>query len=146
MSGFVPWVGWALGMLWVWWPQLSSGLASMPDLLRDPRLVNYTLEHGYRWWLGDPLHAAFWQTPLFHPQPNVTAYTDVMIGVGPLYWAWRELGAAADTAFQLWMLACFALNYAAAFGLLRRGLALSTPAATFGCGWKSGVCQKAACS
>jgi hypothetical protein len=119
-------------MLWVWWPQVSSALDLMPDLRLDPRLVNYTLEHGYLWWSGDPLHAQFWHIPLFYPQLHVTAYTDVMIGVGPLYWVWREFGAAPDTAFQLWMMTCFTLNFAAAHYLLRRGFGLSVTATCFG--------------
>ncbi len=104
----------------------------MPALLRDPRLVNYTLEHGFRWVMQYPLHAEFWQTPLFYPQPNVTAYTDVLIGAGPVYWLWRWLGAEPDTALQLWMVVCSSLNFAASFVLLSRGLRVSVAAATLG--------------
>lgn len=121
-----------LGIVWVYWPQWTSGFQSMPALLRDPRLVNYTLEHGFRWVMQYPLHADFWQTPLFYPQPGVTAYTDVLIGAGPAYWFWRWLGAEPDTALQLWMVACSALNFAASYQLLSRGLRVGVAAATLG--------------
>lgn len=102
-------------------PQLASGLRLMIGLQRDPRLVNYTLEHGYRWVMRYPLHSDFWQTPLFYPYPNVTAFTDLLVGLGPLYWIWRWLGAEPDTAFQLWLLLCWSLNFWVAYLLLRRG-------------------------
>jgi hypothetical protein len=128
----IPLASCLLGIAWVYWPQWSTGFQSMPDLLRDPRLVNYTLEHGFRWVMQYPLHAEFWQTPLYYPQPNVTAYTDVLIGTGPLYWMWRWLGAEPDTALQLWMVGCSSLNFVAAFQLLSRGLRVSVPAAALG--------------
>ncbi|MGE4608029.1 MAG: hypothetical protein AAEJ52_14905, partial [Myxococcota bacterium] len=128
----MPFVFCALGIAWLYWPQWTSGFQSMPALLRDPRLVNYTLEHGFRWVMQYPLHAEFWQTPLFYPQPNVTAYTDVLVGTGPVYWLWRWLGAEPDTALQLWLVVCSSLNFAASYQLLSRGLRVGVSAATLG--------------
>jgi hypothetical protein len=45
---------------------------------------------------------------------------------------WRWLGAEPDTAMQLWMVACSALNFSAAYQLLSRGLRLRVAAATLG--------------
>ena len=85
------------------------------------RLINFTLEHGYRWLAGDPLHTDFWSPPIFHPHPGVSAYTDVLLGVGPIYWLSRLAGVAPDVAFHLWILAIWSLNFAAFWWLLRRG-------------------------
>ena len=128
----IPTLVWACAMLGFWWPQIASGFAMIPDLLNDPRLVNYTLEHGYRWVMRFPLHADFWQTPLFYPYPNITAFTDVLVGSGPLYWFWRWLRFEPDTAFQLWMMVCGSLNFAAAYWLLKRAFGVTTLAASTG--------------
>jgi hypothetical protein len=111
---------------------ILGGLAVMHVGLGDPRLVNYTLEHGYRWLSRVPAHASFWNAPLFHPHPNVSAFTDTLLGLGPFYWPWRLLGAAPDTAFQLWMLSVWSLNFFAAYLLLRRSIGARVPGASLG--------------
>lgn len=132
LAKLLPTSCWLLGTLWVFGPQLASSLQLMIGLPRDPRLVNYTLEHGYRWLMRYPLHSDFWQTPLFYPYANATAFTDLLIGLGPLYWVWRWLGAEPDSAFQLWILVCWSLNFWVAYLLLRRGLEVGRVPASLG--------------
>jgi hypothetical protein len=69
---------------------------------------------------------------MFHPAPNTGAYSDVLLGVAPFYWAWRAAGFPPDTSFQLWMLTVAALNFALAHLMLQRALALSPLAAATG--------------
>ncbi len=109
-----------------------SGFCRTQSGLGDGRLVNHVLEHGYRWVMRHEGHQNYWNAPLFHPATNVTAYTDVLLGAGPLYWVWRWTGCDPDTAFQLWMITVRTLNYVAAYWLLRRCFGVSGWAATCG--------------
>ncbi|HEV7705213.1 MAG TPA: hypothetical protein VGO46_13020 [Gemmatimonadaceae bacterium] len=112
---------WAVGILLQFHPTLLSGLRRMQSDWGDTRLNNYILEHGYRWLFGLPGHERFWSPPVFFPAPNTAAYSDVLLGVAPLYWIWRLFGIAPDTAFQLWMLTVATLNFASAYLLFARG-------------------------
>lgn len=113
-------------------PILGSGFRSMHGELGDTRLVLYVLEHTFQWLAGSPLHPTFWDPPIFYPVRNALAYSDIMVGAAPLYWPWRVVGFAPDTAFQLWLLCVSAANYAAALLLLRRGLRLAPWASAVG--------------
>lgn len=109
-----------------------SGLELTFAGLDDPRLVNFILEHGYRWLLGYPAHADFWSPPVYYPHTNISAYSDVLIGVGPFYWVWRALGCEPDTAFLWWNLTVWSLNYGVMFVLLRRFFDVGVSGATAG--------------
>ncbi|GMU08582.1 hypothetical protein ASNO1_48350 [Corallococcus caeni] len=111
---------------------LLSGLRLMQGDEGDVRFCNYILEHGWRFVSGDPAHARFWDPPMFHPEPNVAAYSEVLLGVAPLYWVWRGFGLGAELSWQAWALAMAALNYAAAVWLLRRGFGLRVLPAVVG--------------
>jgi len=113
-------------------PMLFSGLRLTHGGLGDGRLINYTLEHGYRWVMQRPSHESFWDVPVLYPFPNVSAFTEVLLGVGPFYWIWRWLGFAADTAFQLWIITVWSLNYAAAYFMLRSCVQARAISASFG--------------
>jgi hypothetical protein len=113
-------------------PMILSGLRRVQTDLGDTRLNNYILEHGYRWAIGSPGHAEFWSPPFFFPARNVAAYSDVLLGVAPIYGVIRALGSPPDTSFQLWMIAVSALNYLAAFRLIRRRFGLGVPASCAG--------------
>lgn len=117
----IPLLFWAAGMLAAHAPMLTTGLARIQATIDTP-LINYILEHGYRWLLGWPGHDRFWDPPIFYPARNTAAYTEVLLGVAPLYWGWRAVGLAPDTALQLWMLTASSLNFLAAYLLLRRGV------------------------
>lgn len=123
---------WAGGMLVAFRPMLLSRLARMQTDWGDTRLNNYILEHGWRWLAGVPGHERFWSPPVFYPAPNTFAYSDVLLGVAPPYWALRALGVAPDTAFQLWMLVMATLNYVVAALFLRRVARASVGAAAVG--------------
>jgi hypothetical protein len=105
-------------------PALLSGLRLVQGDEGDVRFNHYVLEHGWRFVSGDPAHARFWDPPMFHPEPNTAAYSDVLLGVAPFYWVWRALGLGADLSWQAWALTMAALNYAAAVWLLTRQFGL----------------------
>lgn len=120
------------GLLAFAWPWFTSGFDLVNRSLSDGRLVNYTLEHGYRWLAGFPLHADFWSPPIHYPYGNTSAFTDCMLGHGPPYWIWRALAFEPDTAFQLWTMSVFALNFACTYLLLVRGFGVGTVGASVG--------------
>jgi hypothetical protein len=107
------------------YPTLLSGFAEVQGGAGDPRLVNFTLEHGYRWLMGVPLAEDLFSPPIFYPIRSVASFTDLLLGVAPLYWPWRWFGAGPHTAYQLWMLSCWTVNFLACYVLLRRGLGVS---------------------
>jgi hypothetical protein len=123
---------WLLGLVASFWPTWLSGFARVQGGLGDSRLVNFTLEHSYRWLVGLPLARDLFSPPIYYPVEHVAFYTDLLLGVAPLYWPWRWLGAGPHTAYQLWMLACFSLNFFAAYILMRRGLGCSRLAGAAG--------------
>jgi hypothetical protein len=109
------------GLVMMYHPMLFSRFARIQTAADDPRLINYLLEHSYLWITREPAHRSFWDIPFFYPARNVTAFSDTLLTVAPLYWAYRVLGFLPDTAFQLWMLTVAALNCLAGYWLLRIG-------------------------
>ncbi|WP_063725005.1 hypothetical protein [Cystobacter fuscus] len=125
-------VGWVLALLLAHHAVWLSGLRLTQGDEGDARFVHYVLEHGFRYLRGDAPHARFWDAPFFHPAPNTIAYSDPLLGVLPLYAAWRAVGLPPDTAFQFWVFTVTSLNFLAALWLLRRGFGASASAAMVG--------------
>jgi hypothetical protein len=110
----------ALGLVFLFHPMLRAGFGRIPGDLGDARFNHYLLEHSWLWLLRRPDHAAFWDLPIFHPERNVLAYSDVMVSAAPPYWAARLLSLDGAAAYQLWFLVWAALDYLGGFLLLRR--------------------------
>jgi len=128
----IPLASWAIGLLVMAWPTFASGFQRVQGGLGDSRLVNFTLEHSHRWLMGMPMAEDLWSPPIFFPVQNVAAYTDLMLGVAPFYWVWRWFGSDPHTAYQLWMLSCWTLNFVACYMVLHRGLRLQSLGAAAG--------------
>lgn len=131
------WRGWPLlwcvvGLLAAGYPTILSGFANVQGGLGDPLLVNFTLEHSFRWVAEMPLADDLWSPPIFYPVRDVATYTDLLFGVAPIYWSWRWLGFTPHTAYQLWMLSCWALNFLTYYLLLNRGIRVTGFAAGAG--------------
>lgn len=122
----------AVGLVVSNWETLTSGFRSVQGDLGDTRLINFILEHSYRWLMRMPLADELWSPPIFHPLRQVGFYTDLLLGVAPLYWPWRWLGCQPETAYQLWMITVWSLNFVAAYLLLRRGLRAGAAGAAAG--------------
>jgi hypothetical protein len=121
-----------IGLLALFHPMILSGFTLVQTDPGDTRLVNYILEHSYQWMLRNPLHASFWDLPIFFPVRNTAANSEILLGVAPIYWLIRLVRVPPDTAFQFWMLAVVSLNFTAAFILFRREIALPAFAAAGG--------------
>lgn len=119
-----PWCVLGLGLFFALQPMFVSGFRDVPGDLGDTRLVHYSLEHAHRFLLRDLGHRELWDPPLFYPARNVAAFTDTMFLLVPLYSPWRWLGFSPVTAFQLWLVVVFGLNFWAFHSLARRGFAL----------------------
>jgi hypothetical protein len=120
------------GLIFQFHPMLLAGWRSISGEPGDSRLANYLLEHTFLWALRRPDHAAFWNLPIFHPTPNVTAWSDCYLAVAPAYWFWRALALQPDTAFQLWLVSMACLNFAGAYYLLRTTLEFDRLASSLG--------------
>lgn len=123
---------WLVGILAVFHPTFQSCFRLVQGGLGDSRLVNFTLEHSYRWLMGMQLAEDLWSPPIFFPVQNVATYTDLMLGVAPFYWVWRWLGSDPHTAFQLWMLSCWTLNFVSCYLLFRLGFRISAVGSAVG--------------
>ncbi len=121
-----------LGVLVAYHPTIFSGFRQMQTDPGDTRLVNYLLEHGYRWATGRPGDSDFWNPKFFYPQQNVLAYSETLLGVGPLYWIWRGLGMGPESSFQVWMILVSVLNFAVVFAFLKRWFVSSSWIAVVG--------------
>jgi hypothetical protein len=89
-----------------------------PGDLGDARFNMYVLEHGHRWLMR--LDPSFWSAPFFYPAQNVIAYSDNHLGSLLAYSLFRILGANRETAFQLWAITIFFLNYFVTYAVVRR--------------------------
>ncbi|NQZ69797.1 MAG: hypothetical protein HRT89_17195, partial [Lentisphaeria bacterium] len=127
---FLPWAVCLVSVLVQYRSAIFSGFKQMHGGLGDARLVNFTLEHGYRWLMQVAPHKDFWQAPIFHPFPTASAFTDTMLGFGFPYWIFRSLGVGPHSAMQWWFISIYILNFAAAYFLLRKGLKLGISAST----------------
>uniref|UniRef100_C6E5V4 Glycosyltransferase RgtA/B/C/D-like domain-containing protein n=1 Tax=Geobacter sp. (strain M21) TaxID=443144 RepID=C6E5V4_GEOSM len=105
-----------LGMYFIPLSVMHLDLSRIPGDLVDSRLNNYFLEHGYRWVTGQV--ASFWNAPFFFPAPQVMTLSDNHLGTLPLYSLFRLLNFDRETAYQLWMLTLFVLNYLCAVVVL----------------------------
>lgn len=133
LERLAPWACWLVGLLACFLPTFASGFATVQGFPgNDPRLVAFILEHSYRWLAGLPGHGDFWSPPIFFPELGVGAYTEMLIGTAPPYWIARALGASPLTAYQLWMLACWSLNFVAGYALLRTVFAVGRAPASAG--------------
>ena len=90
----------------------------IPGGFDDARFNMYVLEHGHRCLLG--LDKSFWSAPFFYPAHNVITYSDNHLGSFLFYSMFRALGADRETAFQLWAIMLFTLNYFVTWIVLRR--------------------------
>jgi hypothetical protein len=109
-----------------------TGFRQVPGNLGDTRLVNYFLEHTWLWVCQKGNHTDFWNLPMFYPTPNVTAFSENMLGGAPLYWFFRGVRMPIVLAFQVWLIACVLLDYIAAAFMLRSAFRLSLGASACG--------------
>ncbi len=92
---------------------LGPERALIPGDLGDSRFNNYVLEHFHRFATGRV--DDYWDAPFMYPSKNVVALSDNLLGTAPIYSLFRSLGYSRESAYQLWILALFSLNYICCF-------------------------------
>lgn len=93
------------------------GLALMPGDIGDARLNNYFLENIYQYFFGES--ESLWQLGFFTPFPYILGFSDNHFGSVPIYLLVRLFIAQPDTAFQLWFLFGYVVNFFAAYYAFR---------------------------
>lgn len=114
-----PWLFGAFGMLVMFAPTLASGFARMQHDPGDTRLICYVVEHVLQALLH-PGTVSFWSPPVFFPERDTLAYSDVLLGMVPFYAPFRALGLEPLSAFQGMQLTAAAVNMTGGYWLLRR--------------------------
>lgn len=115
---YLPFVIFALGFWFFCTGILGSDLAYIPGDLGDSRFINYLLEHGYQFIIGD--QDSFWNATFMHPFPNTIAISDNMIGTLPIYAVFRFTGMEQELAYQFWWMSICALNYWLTFIVIKK--------------------------
>ncbi|NLN67888.1 MAG: hypothetical protein GX143_06960 [Alcaligenaceae bacterium] len=104
-------------------------LESMPGDIGDARLNNYFLENIYQYLNGNV--ESLWHLSFYYPFPYTLGFSDNLFGSSPIYLLTRYFGFLPDTAFQIWYLFGYIVNFTSAFYVLRK-LGKSSLAASIG--------------
>jgi hypothetical protein len=107
-----------LGMWLVVLRPLGPDLTKLPGDLGDTRFNNYIVEHFFRWETGQVKD--YWNAPFFYPFRQTVAFSDNLLGSAPFYALFRWLGLDRETAFQIWYILGYLLNFSAASYVLSR--------------------------
>jgi hypothetical protein len=92
---------------------VQTNFSYMPGDLGDARFINFVLEHGYQYLIGN--QPSFYDATFFYPAKNTLALSDNMVGTLPIYAIYRAMHFDRETAYQCWWLSIFVLNYFVAF-------------------------------
>ncbi len=115
---FFPLLLLAVGLYLVPVTIFETDFSMVPGDYGDARFNNYVLEHCYKYFTFQD--RKFWDAPMMYPQANVIAFSDNLIGTAPIYTLFRIFGTDRETAFQLWLLTIFALNFIACYWVLSK--------------------------
>ncbi len=121
-----------VGLLLAHYPMFFSGFAAVQNDPGDSRFNNFLLEYSYQFLVGNPYAARFWDMPIFYPFSNVTAFSDLLLGIAPPYWLFRFVGFEPLSSFQGWLLILSLLNYWVSYQFLRSVFSFSRRGASFG--------------
>jgi hypothetical protein len=97
---------------------MGPGLEKVIGDMADSRLNNYFLENGHAFITGKTDN--YWTAPFMYPETDVITYSDNLLGTLPLYSFFRIVGCDVETAYQLWILVLFTLNFFAALFVFRK--------------------------
>ena len=107
------------------------GLELIPGDLGDARFNNYVLETIYLRLTGRV--NSFWNMEMYYPYPLVGGFSDNHLGASLFYIVPRYFFGQPDTAFQVWFLLGYVLNFLSAYVALRK-LGMSSFGASVGSG------------
>jgi len=94
------------------------GLELIPGDLGDARFNNYVLETVYLRLTGQV--ESFWNMTMYYPYPLVGGFSDNHLGSSLIYALPRFLLGEPDTAFQIWFLLGYLLNFVSSYFALRK--------------------------
>lgn len=103
--------------------------SKMPGDLGDARLNNYFLEYFFLYLAGE--YKSIWHFEFFYPFPYIVGFSDNLYGSAIFYAIPRAILGETDTAFQVWFLVGYLLNFCSAYYALRL-LDLGRPASAVG--------------
>ncbi len=83
----------------------------------DARFNNYILEHCHLYFTGQ--EKSFWEAPFLFPEERIITYSDNLVGTAPIYSFFRILNFSTITAFQLWIVCLFILNYFCSYSFIK---------------------------
>ena len=118
LSKGLPILVFLIGLWYFCFRILGFGLEFVPGDMGDSRFINYLLEHGYQWSMGNK--SAFWNAGFMFPYEDSIAFSDNMLGTMPFYGFWRMFGISQETSYQLWWMVICSLNYWSAYYVLKR--------------------------
>lgn len=104
--------------IWFCSIRLLGNFDYVPGDLGDARFINFLLEHGYQYIIGN--HESFWQAPFMFPYERTIAISDNMLGTLPIYSLFRFTGATQETAYQLWWVVIMSLNFWSAYWVIKK--------------------------
>jgi len=109
-SIIIPFLLLFFGLFCFFFPVLINS-SLLPGDLGDARLINYILEHGYKFFIGDDFHSSLFNMPFFFPNKNTLFYSDVLLGGMLIYTPIRHFINSPFTALQIWLTVLCILNY-----------------------------------
>jgi hypothetical protein len=115
---FLPLILLLIGLYLVPLKIFGPDFSKIPGDFGDARFNNYILEHGHLFITGQI--NSFWDAPFMYPFKNVISLSDNLLGSMPIYSAFRVLGADRETAFQLWFIILFVLNFICCYWALQK--------------------------
>jgi hypothetical protein len=124
--------GLGTGLCLLFHVQIAAGGAAMQTNPKDSRHLHAVLEWGHRCLSGAPECASVRDPPIFYPATGAAAWSDSLLGLLPLYSPARWLGVEPATAWQALAVLIAALDYVAAWFLLRSGAGFGGAAAMGG--------------
>jgi hypothetical protein len=92
--------------------------SKIPGDFGDARFNNYILEHGFQYLIGNV--SSYWDAPFMYPYKNSISFSDNLLGTMPIYSIYRLLDFSRETAFQLWLVTLFILNYVCTYWVLKK--------------------------
>lgn len=118
ISRVLPALVYLFGLWYFCFRILGPSMEFVPGDMGDSRFINFLLEHGYQWSIGNA--DSFWNAGFMYPFENAVALSDNMIGTMPFYGIWRMFGISHETSYQLWWIIICSLNYWSAYYVMKR--------------------------
>src|SRR5207248_6763683 len=107
-----------LGTYLTFRPTFDSRFARVQTERGDGMLNHYILEHTWQSVSNPAYRGSLFSPPCYFPEPYTLWYSEHLLGVAPVYWAFR-LVMPYDLAYQWWQIVLSALNFVAFAAVVR---------------------------